>query len=146
GRMVPRSRVDVTKDPARTSPSGGGPPRPVVAPGRQAIAGADATVPFMPERPPYHMTPDELRQWGHRVVDWVADYHAAIEKHRVVPDVKPGDVRSWLPPRPPERPEPFDDVLADLDRVVLPGTTHWQHPGFHAYFPANTSGPAILAD
>ncbi|HEX6419419.1 MAG TPA: pyridoxal-dependent decarboxylase [Acidimicrobiales bacterium] len=100
----------------------------------------------MSERPPYHMTPDELRRWGHRVVDWVADYHAAIEKHRVVPDVEPGEVRSLLPPGPPERPEPFDDVLADLDRVVLPGTTHWQHPGFHAYFPANTSGPAILAD
>ncbi|HKY66825.1 MAG TPA: pyridoxal-dependent decarboxylase [Acidimicrobiales bacterium] len=96
--------------------------------------------------PSFHMTPDELRRWGHEVVDWVADYLAGIEQHRVVPDVAPGDVRSWLPPHPPERPEPFADVLADLDRVVVPGTTHWQHPGFHAYFPANTSGPAILAD
>jgi aromatic-L-amino-acid/L-tryptophan decarboxylase len=97
-------------------------------------------------RTSYHMTPDELRRWGHEVVDWVADYLAGIEQHPVVPDVAPGDVRSWLPPGPPERPEPFADVLADLDRVVVPGTTHWQHPGFHAYFPANTSGPAILAD
>ena len=97
-------------------------------------------------RTSYHMTPDELRRWGHEVVDWVADYLAGIEQHPVVPDVAPGDVRSWLPPDPPERPEPFADVLADLDRVVVPGTTHWQHPGFHAYFPANTSGPAILAD
>lgn len=96
--------------------------------------------------PSFHMTPDELRRWGHEVVDWVADYLAGVEQHRVVPDVAPGDVRSWLPPHPPERPEPFEDVLADLDRVVVPGTTHWQHPGFHAYFPANTSGPAILAD
>ncbi|HET6949507.1 MAG TPA: pyridoxal-dependent decarboxylase, partial [Acidimicrobiales bacterium] len=62
------------------------------------------------------------------------------------PPVKPGDVRSWLPPAPPEQPEPFAEVLADLDRVVVPGTTHWQHPGFHAFFPANTSGPGILAD
>ena len=97
-------------------------------------------------RTSYHMTPDELRRWGHAVVDWVADYLAGIEQHPVVPDVAPGDVRSLLPPDPPERPEPFADVLADLDRVVVPGTTHWQHPGFHAYFPANTSGPGILAD
>jgi aromatic-L-amino-acid decarboxylase len=92
------------------------------------------------------MTPDELRRWGHEVVDWVADYLAGVEQHRVVPDVEPGEVRSWLPPDPPEAPEPFADVLADLDRVVVPGTTHWQHPGFHAYFPGNTSGPAILGD
>jgi aromatic-L-amino-acid decarboxylase len=97
-------------------------------------------------RPSYHMTPDELRRWGHEVVDWVADYLATVEQHPVVPDVAPGEVRSWLPPSPPERPEPFGDVLADLDRVIVPGTTHWQHPGFHAYFPANTSGPGILAD
>jgi aromatic-L-amino-acid/L-tryptophan decarboxylase len=95
---------------------------------------------------PYHMTPDELRRWGHQVVDWVAGYWEGIEDQPVVPPVKPGDVRSWLPPAPPEQPEPFADVLADLDRVVIPGTTHWQHPGFHAYFPANTSGPAVLAD
>jgi aromatic-L-amino-acid decarboxylase len=101
----------------------------------------------MPDLPTsFHMTPDELRHWGHQVVDWVADYLATVEQHPVVPDVAPGDVRSWLPPAAPERPEPFDEVLADLDRVIVPGTTHWQHPGFHAFFPANTSGPGILAD
>jgi len=94
----------------------------------------------------YHMTPDELREWGFWVLDWVAGYWSGVEDRPVVPPVKPGDVRSWLPPAPPEQPEPFADVLADLDRVVVPGTTHWQHPGFHAYFPANTSGPAVLAD
>jgi aromatic-L-amino-acid decarboxylase len=97
-------------------------------------------------RTSFHMTPDELRRWGHEVVDWLADYWATIERHPVVPDVEPGEVRSWLPPGPPEAPEPFADVLADLDRVVVPGTTHWQHPGFHAFFPANTSGPGVLAD
>jgi aromatic-L-amino-acid/L-tryptophan decarboxylase len=94
----------------------------------------------------YHMSADELRRWGHAAVDWVADYLETIERHRVVPDVAPGDVRASLPPSPPAKPEPFDAVLADLDRVVVPATTHWQHPGFHAYFPANTSGPAILGD
>jgi aromatic-L-amino-acid/L-tryptophan decarboxylase len=98
------------------------------------------------DRTSYHMRPDELRRWGHEVVDWVADYLATIEEHTVLAGVAPGEVRSWLPPAAPERPEPFGDVLADLDRVVVPGTTHWQHPGFHAYFPANTSGPGILAD
>jgi aromatic-L-amino-acid/L-tryptophan decarboxylase len=97
-------------------------------------------------RASYHMTPDELRRWGHEVVDWVADYLATVEQHPVLPGVVPGEVRSWLPPAAPEAPEPFAAVLADLDRVVVPGTTHWQHPGFHAFFPANTSGPAILAD
>ena len=101
----------------------------------------------MAEGPPsFHMTPDELRRWGHEVVDWVADYWATIEQHPVVPDVEPGEVRSWLPPGPPEAPQPFADVIADLDRVIVPGTTHWQHPGFHAFFPANTSGPGVLAD
>ncbi|HKE75862.1 MAG TPA: pyridoxal-dependent decarboxylase, partial [Acidimicrobiales bacterium] len=92
------------------------------------------------------MQPDEFRRWGHEVVDWVADYWASLEDHPVVPPVAPGEVRSWLPAQPPEAPEDFAAVLADLDRVVVPGTTHWQHPGFHAYFPANTSGPAVLAD
>jgi aromatic-L-amino-acid decarboxylase len=98
------------------------------------------------DRSSYHMTPDELRRWGHAVVDWVADYLATIGDRPVLPDVAPGDVRAQLPSAAPESPEPFADVLADLDRVVVPGTTHWQHPGFHAFFPANTSGPGILAD
>jgi aromatic-L-amino-acid decarboxylase len=97
-------------------------------------------------RSSYHMTADELRRWGHAAVDWVADYLDTIERHPVVPDVAPGDVRAMLPPSPPAAPEPFESVLADLDRIVVPGTTHWQHPGFHAYFPGNTSGPAILGD
>lgn len=118
------------------------PPHPTPATTPAAGAGADTAGP----RPSYHMTPDELRRWGHEVVDWVADYLATVEQHPVVPDVAPGDVRSWLPPRPPERPEPFAEVIADLDRVVVPATTHWQHPGFHAFFPANTSGPGILGD
>ena len=60
--------------------------------------------------------------------------------------VAPGDIRAALPDAPPESGEPFADVLRDLDEIVLPGITHWQHPSFFAYFPANASGPAILGD
>ncbi|MQA62652.1 MAG: aminotransferase class I/II-fold pyridoxal phosphate-dependent enzyme [Actinophytocola sp.] len=92
------------------------------------------------------MSPEEFREHGKRVIDWIADYLAGIESHPVRSQLKPGQVRAALPPSPPERGEPFDNVLADLDRVLLPGVTHWQHPNFFAYFPANASGPAILGD
>jgi aromatic-L-amino-acid decarboxylase len=93
-----------------------------------------------------HMTPEEFRQHGRRVVDWIADYLAGVESHPVRSQVRPGEIRAALPASPPERGEPFERVLADLDRVLLPGVTHWQHPSFFAYFPANASGPAILGD
>ncbi|MBK1785517.1 pyridoxal-dependent decarboxylase [Prauserella cavernicola] len=92
------------------------------------------------------MTPEEFREHGKRVVDWIADYLASIESRPVRSQAKPGDVRAALPEHPPEEGEPFDAVLADLDRAILPGLTHWQHPSFFAYFPANASGPAVLGD
>lgn len=92
------------------------------------------------------MTPDQFRAHGHEVVDWVADHMAQVESLPVRSQVSPGDVRALLPDAAPETGEPFADVLADLDRVVVPGLTHWQHPGFYAYFPANTSGPSVLGD
>ncbi|MGY1838543.1 MULTISPECIES: pyridoxal-dependent decarboxylase [unclassified Modestobacter] len=93
-----------------------------------------------------HMTPEQFRQHGHEVVDWIADYWARVGSLPVRSQVSPGDVRAALPPQAPERGEPFAAVLADLDRVVVPGLTHWQHPGFFGYFPANTSGPSVLGD
>lgn len=93
-----------------------------------------------------HMTPEEFRRLGKQVVDWIADYYAGIEEHPVRSAVRPGEVREKLPARPPEHGEPFEAVLRDLDQVLLPGVTHWQHPGFFAYFPANASGPAVLGD
>ncbi|ADB75814.1 pyridoxal-dependent decarboxylase [Geodermatophilus obscurus] len=93
-----------------------------------------------------HMTPEQFRRHGHEVVDWIADYWARIGSLPVRSPVAPGDVRAALPAAPPEDGEPFDAVLADLDRVVVPGLTHWQHPGFLGYFPANTSGPSVLGD
>lgn len=92
------------------------------------------------------MTPDEFRKHGYEVIDWIADYYERIESLPVLSQVAPGDVRRGLPPHPPEHGEPFDAVLRDLDTTILPGITHWQHPSFFAYFPANASGPAILGD
>jgi aromatic-L-amino-acid decarboxylase len=93
-----------------------------------------------------HMTPDEFRRYGREVVDWIADYYERIESLPVLSPTAPGATRMALPAHPPEQGEPFDDLLRDVDRVVVPGITHWQHPSFFAYFPANASGPAILGD
>jgi aromatic-L-amino-acid/L-tryptophan decarboxylase len=92
------------------------------------------------------MTPEQFREYGHRMVDWVADYWAGVERHAVAPGIEPGTVAAALPAAPPEHGEPFDTLLADLDRIVVPGTTHWQHPSYFGYFPANTSGPSVLGD
>ncbi|MGY2085099.1 pyridoxal-dependent decarboxylase [Blastococcus sp. SYSU DS0539] len=96
--------------------------------------------------PAPHMTPEQFRRHGHEVVDWIADYWSRIGTFPVRSQVTPGDVRADLPAAAPEQGEPFSAVLADLDRVVMPGITHWQHPGFFGYFPANTSGPSVLGD
>ncbi|MGA5699708.1 pyridoxal-dependent decarboxylase [Peterkaempfera bronchialis] len=92
------------------------------------------------------MSPQEFRQFGHRTVDWIADYWERLESLPVAPEVAPGQVRGLLPRHPPEQGEPFEALLHDLDGIVVPGLLHWQHPRFLGYFPANTSGPAVLAD
>ena len=94
----------------------------------------------------YHMSPDEFRERGHAVIDWIADYYTRIETFPVLSQVHPGDIYQALPPRAPDSGEPFSSLLRDMDQVVLPGVTHWQSPNFFAYFPANASGPAILGD
>ena len=93
-----------------------------------------------------HMSPEEFRLRGHEVIDWIADYYARIESFPVLSQAAPGQLRAALPAEPPEEGENFGALLADLDRLVLPGITHWQHPSFFAFFPANASGPAILGD
>ena len=100
----------------------------------------------MGERKSFHMTPDEFRRRGREVIDWIADYMERVEELPVRSRVAPGEVRAKLPDAPPAEGEPFERILADLTEIVLPGVTHWQHPSFFAYFPANASGPAILGD
>ena len=87
-----------------------------------------------------------FREDGYRAVDWVADYLERVGELPVLARVEPGDVRRSLPPAPPEQAEPFADVLRDLDQLLLPGITHWQHPRFFAYFATTASEPGILAE
>jgi aromatic-L-amino-acid decarboxylase len=101
---------------------------------------------IMTNTPNYHMTPDEFRRYGRMAVDWIADYMEHVEQYPVLSRAQPGEIRALLPADPPEHGEPFEAILADMDRIVMPGITHWQSPNFFAYFPANASGPAILGD
>ena len=100
----------------------------------------------MSEPKSFHMSPEEFRRYGHAVVDWIADYQSRVEGFPVLSRVQPGETRAKLPAGPPLKGESFEKILADIDRVILPGVTHWQSPNFFAYFPANSSGPGILGD
>ncbi|HTZ21231.1 MAG TPA: pyridoxal-dependent decarboxylase [Opitutaceae bacterium] len=94
----------------------------------------------------YHMSPEEFRRWGHAAVDWIADYQQRVATLPVLSQVKPGELRAQLPAAAPEHGEPFDAILADVDRLIMPGITHWQSPNFFAFFPCNNSGPSILGE
>ncbi|MGA9115577.1 MAG: pyridoxal-dependent decarboxylase [Bacteroidota bacterium] len=100
----------------------------------------------MREQHGYHMSPEEFRRHAHAAADWIADYYSRVEKFPVLSPVAPGQIRASLPPEAPEQGEPFETVLADLERIILPGITHWQSPSFFAYFPANSSGPSVIGD
>jgi len=88
----------------------------------------------------------EFRKHGHELVDWMAGYFETLEQRPVKSEVKPGEVLDLLPSIPPDKPEKFDRLMEDFKEIVLPGITHWQHPGWHAYFTANNSYPSILAE
>jgi aromatic-L-amino-acid decarboxylase len=92
------------------------------------------------------MSADDFRRHGRELIDWIADYWESVEDLRIVPEIEPGDIRERMPDHAPEHPEPFEQVLEDLDRVVMDGLTHWQSPGWFAYFPANASFPSILGE
>lgn len=100
----------------------------------------------MSDNPIYHMSPEEFRRYGYAVVDWIADYSKNVESYPVLSQVSPGQIRAMLPLEAPERGEPFEAILQDINRIILPGITHWQSPNFFAFFPANASGPAILGE
>ncbi|KYK43079.1 amino acid decarboxylase [Bradyrhizobium liaoningense] len=92
------------------------------------------------------MTPEEFRRRGHEIIDWLADYHAKMSDYPVQPATQPGDVKAMLPASPPIEAEGFGEIIADLDSVVLPNISHWQHPRFFGYFPSNSLGSGILGD
>jgi aromatic-L-amino-acid decarboxylase len=96
------------------------------------------------ERP--GLDPEQFRRQAHEIVDWMADYLRDVGARPVQPASEPGAVRAALPASPPLSGEPFERIMADFDRIIVPGLTHWGHPGFLAYFPANTSPPSILAE
>ena len=99
------------------------------------------------DRSPFgDMDPEAFRREAHRVADWIADYLANPARYPVLARVKPGDIAAALPSHAPDDGESFDAIFADFERVVLPGITHWNHPGFVAYFAISGSAPGILAE
>lgn len=92
------------------------------------------------------MTPEEFRRIGHQLIDWVADYRARAAELPVMSRAEAGSIRAQLPAAPPERAESFDAIFRDLDAVVVPGLSHWQHPNFFGYFPANVELASVLGD
>jgi aromatic-L-amino-acid decarboxylase len=94
----------------------------------------------------FHMTQEEFRSHGHAMVDWIAEYYSRVESLPVLSQVEPGQIRASLPAQPPVNGEPFENMLRDVEKLILPGITHWQSPNFFAYFSAAVSGPSILGE
>ena len=92
------------------------------------------------------MSPEEFRQYGHQVVDWIADYLSNVDERPVLAQVEPGFLKKAVPTSPPLNGEDMTSILADMDSLILPGVTHWNHPGFFAYFSTSGSGPGILGE
>jgi aromatic-L-amino-acid/L-tryptophan decarboxylase len=100
----------------------------------------------MTTTPPLSMDPEEFRRFGHQVIDWLADYRQSVAARPVQTRVLPGELAARLPASPPEEPHGFAAVLADVERLLLPSLSHWQHPRFFAYFPSNGDLAAVLGD
>ena len=94
----------------------------------------------------FHMSPQEFRRYGRAVVDWIADYYENVESLPVLAQVEPGQIRASLPPEPPAHGQAFEAILQDVEKLILPGLTHWQSPNFFAFFPANASAPSVLGE
>jgi aromatic-L-amino-acid/L-tryptophan decarboxylase len=92
------------------------------------------------------MPVEEFKKYGYMVIDWIADYLKEIEKYPVLPNIKPGDIKSRIPLQPPQKGESFDNIIRDVNEIILPGVTHWNHPNFMAYFNSTSSSPGILAE
>src|SRR5207253_1129153 len=92
------------------------------------------------------MDPADFRRHGHDLVEWIAEYLEHSDRYPVLSRVRPGDIRRGLPASPPENGESFDAIWADFERLLVPGLTHWNHPGFFAYFAISASPEGVLAD
>ncbi len=92
------------------------------------------------------MPVNEFRKYGYQLIDWIADYLENIENIPVLPNIEPGSIKNSLPPNPPEQGESMSEIISDVDKVIMPGMTHWNHPKFMAYFNSSASGPGILAE
>ncbi|MGH7173539.1 MAG: pyridoxal phosphate-dependent decarboxylase family protein [Gemmataceae bacterium] len=92
------------------------------------------------------MTPEEFRRFGHQLIDWIADYRMGIAERPVMAQTAPGEIKDQLPASPPQQPEDFAVVFRDLERILVPGLSHWQHPHFFGYFPANAALSSVLGD
>lgn len=92
------------------------------------------------------MDKEEFRKHGHEFVDWLAEYMEELERYPVHPEMEPGDIKAKLPAKAPAKGEPIEDIFKDFQDIILPGITHWQHPKWFAYFPANNSPPSVLAE
>jgi len=92
------------------------------------------------------MTTDEFRKYAHDLVEWIAGYFENVENYPVKSQVKPGEIFDRIPGKAPLLPEPFENLIRDLDEIIMPGITHWQSPDFFAYFPSNSSPPSVLAE
>ena len=92
------------------------------------------------------MEPEAFRAYGHQVVDWIADYLTNAEAYPVLAQTAPGDIRRALPAQAPAQPQAMSSILEDFERIIMPGITHWNMPGFMAYFANTASGPGILGE
>lgn len=92
------------------------------------------------------MTPEEFRQIGHALIDWIAEYRGSLRDYPVMAQVAPGDIKAKFPVSPPQKAESLDGILRDIEASIMPGISHWQHPSFYAYFPANAHFGSVLGD
>ncbi len=92
------------------------------------------------------MSKEEFRRFGHELIDWVAEYLEHVEDLPVLAQIEPGDLKAQLPAVPPEKGEAMEKIIADVDRLIVPALTHWNHPSFFAYFATSTSGPGIFGE
>jgi aromatic-L-amino-acid decarboxylase len=92
------------------------------------------------------MSKEEFRRFGHELIDWVAEYLERVEDLPVLSRIEPGDLKAKLPVAPPETGEPMEQIIADVDRLIVPALTHWSHPSFFAYFATSTSAPGIFGE